>query len=557
MGLVDWRIVVAVGVVGLLVLLIGLRGKRVDLLPRCRRRWCRYDLSAFIDAERPDEGYPVTCPECGHVAQGVREVKWGTRRARKRVAWFGAVVLALSAMVGGVEVYARATNANTLAWMPLWLILDRAEHDSLDNAYAHQVELLNRVSRRRIDRGGADRVIAQILEWQTDEAVRWGPLGDVFAALVRDGYATEADVERFWDNVWLLSVQTRETAVEGEWAPVMVHGRWRGHIANPLTLAGEDPVALPTAADAPDQRDEFELKGTIVITQEGLPPVRYPTGARLLIIKNQSFRSGEWEYHWGLEGDHSGDGWLANSFRSFVAGNAGGAASVAVECSVTLEDVRKRYRLSYEDPPDELDTAARLSKLGVTASWPVTAQRRIEIVSADRGEVRLAPAPGVREHIETTLRVSYRDARPHAGVVFGMLSIDSWVFRGPGWVPPSGDAPRFSLAHRVFLRLPNGDEVATEMTVFADGGLEGFRVASGRLPMEWFADEDALPAVVLRPDPAAARTVVGMDEIWDGVIELPITIKARDEETKEMYRRLLEREQEMRRSRSSGERPAP
>ncbi len=66
-------------------------------------------------------------------------------------------------------------------------------------------------------------------------------------------------------------------------------------------------------------------------------------------------------------------------------------------------------------------------------------------------------------------------------------------------------------------------------------------------------DLSAVPTVVLRPDPAVARTVVGMDEIWDGVIELPITIKERDEETKMMYRLLLQGEQQMRRSRSPAE----
>ncbi len=228
MGLVDWRIVVAVGTLALLVAVVGLRGRKADALPRCKRRRCRYDLSAFIGEVKPGEGYPVTCPECGRAAQGEREVKWGRRTARRRVAWFGAVVLVLSAMVGGVEVYARATNANTLAWMPLWLLTERAEHDSAQNLYIHRAELLQRAQANEIRGNAATRLLNRILDWQTNQTIAWGGLGDIFAHLAMNGHATQEQVDTFWGGAWRVHVDLPEAVAEDSAIPFSIHTEWRG-----------------------------------------------------------------------------------------------------------------------------------------------------------------------------------------------------------------------------------------------------------------------------------------------------------------------------------------
>lgn len=74
--------VIAVLLLGLVLLVMGVRGRRINDHPVCRG--CRFDLVGIYPAVQ-------TCPECG---RGLRSsmVRTGVRRRRRRMAILGGIL---------------------------------------------------------------------------------------------------------------------------------------------------------------------------------------------------------------------------------------------------------------------------------------------------------------------------------------------------------------------------------------------------------------------------------------------------------------------------------
>ena len=133
---------------GLVLLVFGLRGRRVDDHPFCRK--CRYDLSGL--GERPE-----TCPECGVDLAAHAAVRIGRRRTRPLMIAPGVLLLLLTLGGGafiGVQ-NARGFDWNTIK--PTWT-LERELKGGTGNASAAAcAELVRRLDN---DRLSDERVIA-------------------------------------------------------------------------------------------------------------------------------------------------------------------------------------------------------------------------------------------------------------------------------------------------------------------------------------------------------------------------------------------------------------
>src|SRR5438874_10171826 len=97
----------AAAVVGVIVILLGLRGVRVDDHPLCAR--CGFDLHGL--------GSGAGCPECGAGVgtpgrRGRAPVRIGNRRRVKGAIGAGAVILLLVAIGVGVLFWAAAAKVN-------------------------------------------------------------------------------------------------------------------------------------------------------------------------------------------------------------------------------------------------------------------------------------------------------------------------------------------------------------------------------------------------------------------------------------------------------------
>jgi hypothetical protein len=112
--------------------------------------------------------------------------------------------------------------------MPVWLLVERAEHDSAQNSYVHRAELLRRAQANQISARTACRLLDRILKWQADQTIPWAGLGDIFAHLAMNNAATQEQVNAFWKGAWHVHVSLPETVAENSAFSPSVYAEWRG-----------------------------------------------------------------------------------------------------------------------------------------------------------------------------------------------------------------------------------------------------------------------------------------------------------------------------------------
>ncbi|MFG0243849.1 MAG: hypothetical protein ACF8R9_13765 [Phycisphaerales bacterium JB054] len=150
MGTWIQLISLSAGLLGLLALLLGLRGRRVGTAPHCRT--CRFDLTGLYPEHE-------TCPECGADLTGPRATTQGLRRRSWKLAIVGLLIFAIPATLGVLAAQGLITKAKIAEALPtgalIALTIDRpdswiapagrdellsrlpyspAEHDAMANA---------------------------------------------------------------------------------------------------------------------------------------------------------------------------------------------------------------------------------------------------------------------------------------------------------------------------------------------------------------------------------------------------------------------------------------
>ncbi len=503
MGLIDWRILVLVASIGLIALAFGVRGRRLDSRPRCKRRRCRYELTSFLGESRPGSGYPATCPECGRVADSDRDVKWGKRRARRWVVVVGAMLLALAATPVGIELRARATNANPYAWMPTWYLIGGVERDTQSNGFNHQKELLRRADADEISDAAAERLTKKILEWQRDENVYWGTLGDVFASLTLNGKTTPEDVKEFWEHIWRFEVVGRPVVAFGEAPLIQVHGIYRGQGFRQLILrvSNGDDVWLPT---------HF--------------------GGAFSIVADLAVMSGDETFPVGLRQDQ----WM-NAAQGYIDG--AGLRSVwhpwsAPDAWDAARSLHAAYivRVAGEATPTSISapmytfaTPEELKALGLRTSWPVRGDVRVEPVEAQRAEVELVDRPGMRAALAS-------DAKAILRIYHGQpdrldISLGSGVV-GPAWMEARTPLD-LAVSFEVLIRLPDGTtprRLTPEMLVSRTLPASISAMNLYNFQQFWMTNLSTPGSVILRANPAGAGRTADITRILGGEIEIPIIV---------------------------------
>ena len=212
-----WLLVAAVGV-GLMLLVLGRRGRRVDDHPVCAR--CRFDLSASVW----DSTNPPTCPECGCR----RLPRVGNRVRRDGWTWGGALLLGLSLLGVGGAIYGGYNAAALASFKPLWLLKGEARYGSDASAGAALWEMLVRVKGGAMPTATTDALFSDVARYGPagDAALATVPRGagwdDLAAELMLAGAGAGSDAERravakSWGTV---GVEVRPRVVMGEAVPV-------------------------------------------------------------------------------------------------------------------------------------------------------------------------------------------------------------------------------------------------------------------------------------------------------------------------------------------------
>jgi hypothetical protein len=174
---------------GLALLLLGLRGRRINDHPICRG--CGFDLVGVLPAGS-------TCPECGAGIKSSRWVRIGARK--KRVTWMLAgLVLTLGAAVPlGTGVFALASGASIVRHKPLGLLLWEARRGSDETRGIIGAELERRMIAGSLNSEQAGLAAELALEIQADLDRTWQPVwARVFEQARLANATTPSQVEQF------------------------------------------------------------------------------------------------------------------------------------------------------------------------------------------------------------------------------------------------------------------------------------------------------------------------------------------------------------------------
>jgi hypothetical protein len=204
----------AVAVIGVLTLWLGLRGRRVDQHPVCRR--CAYDLVG-LPADR------AACPECGNDLRRPRAVRTGNRRRRRGLLALGALLLlpgiAALALLGWVAT--RGTNVQS--YKPVWWLVSEADGPDAAVRAAAFAQLTLRLNQGKLSEKQVRGIAERALELQADDARSWDPAwGDWVEQAQVMGWLPDDQWQRYVDRGINVRIKVRAAVRRGDVLPYRI-----------------------------------------------------------------------------------------------------------------------------------------------------------------------------------------------------------------------------------------------------------------------------------------------------------------------------------------------
>jgi ribosomal protein L37E len=200
---------VALLAVALPLLALGLRGRRVDDHPLCRR--CGFDLFGLPQGSRH-------CSECGGDLSRRRATRTGRRERRGRFLGAGSALLVAAVLGPAAWFVGAVTNPGAFARLkPVWLLARELEADaapaSRDAAFA---ELHDRRLDDRLDPDELDALAEQALARQADPGRPWSPAwARLFERVVVGAPRATEQRARFDRQQWLMTMAVRRRVLHG------------------------------------------------------------------------------------------------------------------------------------------------------------------------------------------------------------------------------------------------------------------------------------------------------------------------------------------------------
>ncbi|NLE59247.1 MAG: hypothetical protein GX616_12865, partial [Planctomycetes bacterium] len=165
-GYWGFAILAAGSIAGLLLLAFGLRGRKVDDFPYCRK--CRYNLTGLTGQR---------CPECGSVTTEVGVILGQRRRRWKLIAAGLVLFMPLAAVLIGAQTQ-WARSVNWYQKLPTWWVFRDAQSDNARFANPACTELKNRFGQGELSPSEihrlADLAIGDVTEESRVERQRLG-----------------------------------------------------------------------------------------------------------------------------------------------------------------------------------------------------------------------------------------------------------------------------------------------------------------------------------------------------------------------------------------------
>jgi hypothetical protein len=284
-----WALAIAILTCGAL-LLLGLRGRRVDDHPVCRR--CRFDLTGV---------YPqvASCPECGSSLAASSAVRLGNRCRNRPAIILGSSLLVMLSAAGGLATWGVATAFDWNTIKPAWLLLREVRGDS---GGAAREELLKRAGQDRLPPGLRKTLIDRALEVHGDPEANWD---SAWATFLEDQWAagllTSAQIARYArqavrTTATIRPSQARQGATAGVVISVQPHRTIRSadvlhvHGSRASAALGSDPPADQTRGGRTSGRlgvhSGFGMAYTLSIPENLLGPQPVKASMHLSVLLN-------------------------------------------------------------------------------------------------------------------------------------------------------------------------------------------------------------------------------------------------------------------------------
>lgn len=204
-----WPLLVGVPLAGVVLCLLGWRGRLVDSRPYCRG--CRFCVEGVGSA---------TCPECGRDLGRKRAVRTGRRVRRRAMLLPGALLLLVTVVGVGAAVWGAATSFNYNTIKPVWMLEMESSSAHAATSAGSWRELAERVGDDRLAAGTVDRLVDAALNMQRAPMHPWSPeIGDFVEAARAKGMLDDERWFAYYREGISLAVVTRSLVAPGSPVP--------------------------------------------------------------------------------------------------------------------------------------------------------------------------------------------------------------------------------------------------------------------------------------------------------------------------------------------------
>lgn len=204
---------VAVILTGLVLLVLGWRGRRINTKPCCKQ--CGFDLTGVIETG-------TTCPECGSGIKLEKFVRVGQRKRMYSLVALGLPLVVLPLIPLAVVLFATVTRSDLAKYKPVSLLLWEARNLEKPDVAKAVAELLDRQRNGGLGEGEYKHVVVAMVAAQRDASKPWvSEWGDVAFQARMDGRMDKAAVEEFNAGAAVLGWACRPVVRAGGEIPIV------------------------------------------------------------------------------------------------------------------------------------------------------------------------------------------------------------------------------------------------------------------------------------------------------------------------------------------------
>lgn len=209
-----WLLAAIALLIGAGLTLIGLRGRRVDDHPICRR--CGFDLIGLPSGSD-------TCSECGADLTRPRAIQRGHRSRKPVMLGLGALTLLIVFGFLAAVAWTHVRDLDRYRLMPTWYVLREARYNSPGIPVDAWRELLRRLGDDKLPKRHAAAATELALTIQGDRTRTWNTMiGDFIEAARDKGLATDAQWARYARQAPNLMVTLRPQVRRGDKLPARI-----------------------------------------------------------------------------------------------------------------------------------------------------------------------------------------------------------------------------------------------------------------------------------------------------------------------------------------------